>query len=375
MNREHVYYFDYLRIFAMSAVIFMHTAANPLRTGGGLSWRGLNAATSLCFSAVPLFLMMSGYLTLSQDTGGGDYIAGLYKRRLPRLVLPLCFWSVVAILWQSFLSGQWGLSAITGKLYSLLQGPVMTHFWYLYTLIPLFVISPFLSGISRLGGGGRKLLLCLIAFCTAYTAGNEILALWGRGPVAFDFPAKLLEWGAGGHLLSFLLGYLLGSSEKRAPNVLLIAAVSALLALISVGTRVLTEANGQYTQTLQSQSSGLEILLAAGIFLLFKNNLNRKCRACPGLLSSLTGLSLGIYLMHNILLSMFSSAGIVAKNFGDTLLIAILNLTVCFVVLKTVATIKPLCYPAAGISFGTASGQCNWIFTWKNARRREKIVK
>lgn len=356
----------------MSAVIFMHTAANPLRAGGenSFSWNGLNAVTSLSFSAVPLFLMMSGYLTLSQDTSSGEYISGLYKRRLPRLILPLCGWSFVAVLWQSFIAKQWSMSAIIGRLYSIFQAPVMTHFWYLYTLIPIFIISPFLSGITRLTKEGKKLLLCLITLCTAYTACNELLALCGREPLAFDLPSKLLNWGAGGHLLSFLLGYLLGSSKKRVPNLLLFAAISINLALITIGTYVLTVSNGQYTQTLQSQSSGLEIFLAAGIFLLFKNNLNKKSKVLQGLISSLTRLSLAIYLMHNILLSMFSTAGIIAKNFGDTFLITILNLTVCFAVVKTVSTIKPLCYPATGITYETACKHCNWVYTFRKARRR-----
>lgn len=372
MEREHIYYFDHLRIFAMAAVIFMHTAAAPLRAGGenGISWNAINAVTSLAFSAVPLFFMMSGYLTLSQDTGSGEYIAGLFKRRLPRLILPLCFWSFVAVLWQSHISGQWGPAAIAGKLYSAFQGPVMTHFWYLYTLIPLYIISPFLSGVTRLTGKGKTLLLLLIMFCTAFTVCNQLRALWGRGPLTYDLPAKLLDWGAGGHLLSFLLGYLLGSSKIKLPDPLVLAVTAMTLALITAGTHVLTAANGQYTQTLQSQSSGLEILLAAGIFLLFKNHLNKRSKVFPGAVSSLTGLSLGIYLMHNILQSVFSAFGLTAGNFGDVCLITILNLTVCCIVLKTAATIKPLCYPAAGITYKTASAQCNWVFTCQRARRK-----
>ena len=58
-------YFDGLRIFAALCVIFMHTAAGPLRAGVNTDWHLLNVCTSLAFTAVPLFFMMSGYLLMT----------------------------------------------------------------------------------------------------------------------------------------------------------------------------------------------------------------------------------------------------------------------------------------------------------------------
>lgn len=371
MKREHIYYFDYLRIFAMISVIFMHTAATPLRAeaGASLSWKALNVCTSLAFSAVPLFFMMSGYLTLSQDMSGKDYITKLCRRRLPRLLLPLMCWTLLAVLEESLLTGQWTLSAIGGKLISGLHTPVMVHFWYMYTLIPIFIIAPLLSGIAGLDKTGRRFFFGLILLCTAYTACNQILALWGWEGFVLDLPGKLLSWGAGGYLLSFLLGYLLGSGKKRAPASLLLTGPAAVFALIAIGTQILTRANGQYTQTLQKQSSGLEVFLAAGIFLLFKERLNKKSPVFPGLVSTLSQLSLPIYLMHNVLLDiLYLSNGIWARGFKKTCLFTVLNLAVCCVTLKTAATVKPLCYLLTGLTYEEACGSCNWIFTYRRIK-------
>jgi peptidoglycan/LPS O-acetylase OafA/YrhL len=55
-ERKHIYYFDYLRIFALVSVIFMHAASAPLRAGvGGTDWQLTSVFTSLAFTAVPLF--------------------------------------------------------------------------------------------------------------------------------------------------------------------------------------------------------------------------------------------------------------------------------------------------------------------------------
>lgn len=371
MKREHIYYFDYLRIFAMIAVIFMHTAATPLRAelGTSTSWKALNVFTSLAFSAVPLFFMMSGYLNLSQDMSGAEYITKLCKRRIPRLLLPLVSWTLVAVVEQSLLSGQWSPSMIGSKFISGVHAPVMTHFWYMYTLIPMYIIAPLLSGAARLDKMGRRFFFGLILICTAYTACNELLALCGMDAFVLDFPAKLLRWGAGGYLLTFLLGYFLASSKKRVPNSPLLAGAAAVVVLVSVGTHILTEANGQYTQTLQDQSSGLEVFLAAGIFLLFKENLNKQSRIFPVLVSTLSKFSLAIYLMHNVLLdSLYLAYGIWAVNFKITCLFTALNLMVCYMILKTVSTVKPLCYLFTGMTYREACESCNWIFTYRRLR-------
>ena len=94
-ERAHVEYFDWLRIIAALSVIFMHTAAGPLRAGINTSWHLLNVCTSLAFTAVPLFFMMSGYLLMTSRKTAD--ISVLLRHRLPRLVVPLagcgsCFW-------------------------------------------------------------------------------------------------------------------------------------------------------------------------------------------------------------------------------------------------------------------------------------------
>ena len=161
-ERAHVEYFDWLRIIAALSVIFMHTAAGPLRAGINTGWHLLNVCTSLAFTAVPLFFMMSGYLLMTSRKTAD--ISVLLRHRLPRLVVPLAGWTVVAVLWQLFLAHTLTPGAIRAQLVAALNGPVMVHFWYLYTLIALYVLSPILyGGIRTLGKSGRVYLFVLAA--------------------------------------------------------------------------------------------------------------------------------------------------------------------------------------------------------------------
>lgn len=199
-ERPHVDYFDGLRIFAALCVIFMHTAAGPLRAGVNTDWHLLNVCTSLAFTAVPLFFMMSGYLLMTSRKTAD--ISVLLRHRLPRLVVPLAGWTVVAVLWQMFLA---------------------------HTLTP-----------------------------------GAIWAQLVTGPVV--------------------------------------------------------------------------------------------------------ALSMAIYLMHNIFLSMLFSVGVSVHSFGSTVGVTLLAFAACFVVTKTVATIRPLCYLATGKTYAEACRSCNWVYTFRRLR-------
>lgn len=369
MKRQHIYYFDYLRILAMTAVVFMHTAADPLRMGVNTQWQFLNILTSLSFCAVPLFFMMSGYLVLSGDMNTA-YIPKLVRHRIPRLLIPLAGWTVVAVLWQVLLSKNWTLGAVWDKLVYSLHDPVMIHFWYMYTLIAIYVISPVFSGVKRLDTKGKAFIFSLIALCSLYTAVNAVLTLFSAGSISIDLFAKLLGWGAGGHLLTFFLGYILGSTKIRVPNLILILSSAAVLAVITVSTYILTVRGGEYNQLFQGQSSGFEVILAALIFLLFKQNLNKKPKFFGGLVRCLVSLSLPVYMMHNILISMLYSVGAAPKGFFGTVAYTAVVIVICVIVLKTVATVKPICYIATGMTWDEASKSCNWIYTYRNIKNR-----
>ena len=47
-QRKHIWYFDYLRVFAMLCVIFMHVGAGAMRELNGLNWHLPNACCFYC---------------------------------------------------------------------------------------------------------------------------------------------------------------------------------------------------------------------------------------------------------------------------------------------------------------------------------------
>ncbi|MCI8478294.1 MAG: acyltransferase family protein [Oscillospiraceae bacterium] len=346
----------------MFSVIFMHTAAGLLRGAVNMQWWLLNFCTSFAFTAVPLFLMMSGYLVLSSRKTLD--VTFLCKKRLPHLLVPLAGWTVLAILRGLLLEENLTLRTFLSRLVKSFNEPAAVHFWYMYLMIALYVISPILyGGLHSLDRRGHLYVAALLAFVTVQTMLTALLPDRWDKLVAFDLAFKLKIFG--GHLCTFVLGYYLGGLKHKIPNWLLASGALSLWMIISLGTYWLTVQKGEYTSTFQSQSAGFEVALAACIFLLFRQNARPSAffRWVP-----VVPLSLPIYLMHNLLLAAFQTAGHFPRGFFSTVRMTAVNALLCFLAVKTAATIKPLCYLFTGMHYQAACQSCNWVFTYRNIK-------
>ena len=153
----------------------------------------------------------------------------------------------------------------------------------------------------------------------------------------------------------------------------LAAVFCADLALIAFATAHCSEAAGKYNAVFQSQSGGLTVLLAACIFLLFKENCNADTWLRRGLAPT-AALSLGIYLSHNILLSVLAGIGYNGTRFLFTCAKAAAVFAAAALITKTLASIRPLCYVFTGMKYDEACRTCNWQYTANRLRKRKKTA-
>lgn len=371
-EKRHLYYFDYLRFFAMFCVVFMHCAFEGLRipvSEIGMGWHITNALTSLSFCAVPLFFMISGYLLFSSEKTCD--IRYLLTKRLPKLVVPLIAYSALATLVNIYREGNMGIVPFLSAFAIAGTNPVMVHFWFMYTLIGMYLIAPVIyGGITGLSGTGRKYLFSL---CTVILITTTVFIVLPNDIQSY-VPYKIFyDLGFfGGHIVAFVLGYLLGSMKRRVSNVgLILVALWDLLIIIFMTWRV-TLSHGEFTQTYLSQRHGFEVLLAACIFLLAKQNLNRPIKWISETIKPVCALSFPIYLLHNVLLAIWNFA--VGKTLfpispARICLLTLVTVIICYVALKTVATIKPLCYMFTGLSYKSACESANWVYTFRKKSR------
>lgn len=364
MEREHINYLDPIRFFSTVSVVFMHVAAGPLRGEVSPGWHTLNILTALAFAAVPLFFMMSGYLLLT-DEKTADVVT-LLKKRLPRLIVPLATWSVVAVVWNLLSTSSFSVGALVNGLITALHSPQAVHFWYMYTLIALYSLSPLLyGGLNNLNQKGHALVLCV---CLIISVRSMLVAILPDSMDRFlqiDLLDKLQFFG--GHLCTFILGYYLGKTKTKLPRWALAVTVMLLWAVVTVGTWQRTKVTGTFDQTFQSQSAGFEVLLAACLFLLTKQTVSKPSQFLTAM--PVIPLSVGIYMMHNILISVLHRFGVVEQGLWGTLGMTVAVFVICYLTVKTAMTVKPLCYLLTGMPYKTACKTCNWVFTFRKKRK------
>lgn len=137
-------YIHILRVVACMMVVFLHSlpSSNEFITNGydSLFRQGIMILTSPC---VPLFFMITGILILPIEQG----IKTFYEKRISKVLYPLLLWGVVYSILPYFLGMQTYDVAIKELLLSPLIYPSKLGgiLWYLYMLIGLYLIIPFLS--------------------------------------------------------------------------------------------------------------------------------------------------------------------------------------------------------------------------------------
>lgn len=360
-TRHH--YMDYLRILSMFCVIMMHAAARTLRAGITPAWHVYNVVVSFSFIAVPVFFMLSGALQISSARSAS--VGFLLRRRLPKLLVPLIAWSLVFLattyVTPDGWSASWDPAGFLRQALLIPHDAVTTHLWFMYYLIPMVLLVPFLKAMTEhLQRAALNYLVALWGICAVL---KTVVSFLPDSAKPYFQPGLLLKVDFLQGLLGyFLIGYLLHRSQRRVPNGLLVALIVADLAAISVGTYYLTSRSGTFDQRFQSQYGVFTALLAFSVFLLFKQNLRRA--VLPRVTAWLSSASFGVYLMHNIFISLLSRLGLTLSTawlFVLTSLVSLAGITL-------LSSVKPLCYLFTGLSYSEASKSCNLRF-WAAALR------
>lgn len=130
---------DRLRNFSTVLVITVHAAASIAQTDmnyNSSEWWASAWWNALGRPAVPLFIMLSGYLLLSKDYPLGAFM----KKRFVRVFVPSLFWMLV-YMWYDYHAHPRPFTLLIG-LRSLVQGPVYFHLWFIYLILALYLLYP-----------------------------------------------------------------------------------------------------------------------------------------------------------------------------------------------------------------------------------------
>jgi len=158
---------DLIRTIAILMVIILHAAIETdpivaqMTQASVWHWWTENIYNSLARPCIPLFVMLSGSLLLQPSKI--EPLGEFFRKRFNRIGLPFLFWGTAYFAWR-FLVNHEALSS-SSILQGILTGPYY-HFWFLYALVGLYLITP--------------ILRVIVAYADRKTLGYFIL-LWFLG--------------------------------------------------------------------------------------------------------------------------------------------------------------------------------------------------
>lgn len=151
--------YDAIRLFAVVAIVVLHSAANgvnrlPL---GSADWWLANLLDSAARAGVPLFLMLTGALLLNRPP---EPFRQFYRRRWQRLGVPLLCWSAFYLLWSALKAKvKQQPYTITDAINALIAGTPYFHLWFIFMLAGIYLLLPALRLLWQPLGSKAKLSL------------------------------------------------------------------------------------------------------------------------------------------------------------------------------------------------------------------------
>ena len=249
--------------------------------------------------------MVSGVLLL--DTQRQESARAFYRRRLHRLAVPICVWTVFYLalrIWrdQEDLGAQQIVSAI-------LQGRPYAHLWYLYMVPGLYLVTPALRRLIQVSTPRQRMSLIVVITLAADAYHLANVQFWGIPSSIFFMFIPFMGY--------YLLGHELLLHPPKFRAKVLVGAVLVASAYLALLARPFMAFKGQQYNTFFLCFFGPPVALIA--ILVFVTSARH--RRAQGDMSQLdrffarvAPLTLGIYVIH---VAVLETLGTLAGGGGE----------------------------------------------------------
>ena len=257
--------------------------------------------------SVPCFFMISGYLLLGRE----ESVLKILKRVLCFSIV-LLFWTFVYYIFNNYITQQaWNLKQF-------FRTPAEAHLWYLYEIIPLYLmLIPFQKIFKKLSIKTIKIMAIIIGIIFVYAYTNQI-----------DVNIQYLCFFVSGHFISRIVNVL----HLKQRDCLVIFLICNIINIIYGLMKTL--ALNRYAAIVTQYRNPLIVLGSISFFVYIiqyqDGNIQLSDRLLK-LVKTCGSCSFGVYLIHIIFLDVYK------QNFAATYFsayIAVPILTLLFTVLS-----------------------------------------
>jgi surface polysaccharide O-acyltransferase-like enzyme len=301
MGKKNLDWISNLRAMSTISVVLLHVAAlyagnytiNPNDRSWWIIADIIDGFVRFC---VPVFVMISGFLWLS----GTETATIFYKKKTLRLIGPFLFWSFICYLFNIFyMKYQSSNVHIFEDFYHQFRSNSLCfHFWYVYMLIGLFLITPvfqvWIKNVNK-----KEVKTFLIVWICVLIYENTIF-----DSIRIGIELQMFYGYIGYLVLGYYLGNHIHLSPKKEKNIGKFLFLGGVIITI-VGTYIVSTAAKQFYVKFYEYLTINVLIASIGIFMWFKN-IEIKNTYVIIARNSISKYGYGIYLCHVMVLNSFT---------------------------------------------------------------------
>lgn len=297
MQESRIFYLDLLRIISTLGIMILHLSSQYWYVVDPLSfeWKIFNVYDSCTRWAVPVFVMISGYLFLNKQSS--DSIEKIHKKNVLRIITCFCFWSLLYSVIYFFVMHYDAETVMVNFIKG--QG----FMWFLYMIVGIYLIIPFLRKIIESEKLMKYFLILSFIFSIFLPQMINIVGLLNTDyqEIFNEIYNKIDLKFVCGYVFYFVLGYFLGiiqiSRKKRfAVYILGLFGFIGTVLVSDLLTNITGKANGMFYDNF---SFGI-MLESISIFVFAKYCFSRFCtnHLMSNTIVVLSNVSFGAFLLH-----------------------------------------------------------------------------
>lgn len=295
VQENRVIFFDVLNVLAALGVVFLHCNGIVHNFRPTAAWYQALAVEAALYWPVPVFFMLSGATLMGYRQ---RYTTETFlKKRLFRAVIPFVVWSLIHAVLKRMDPFHIGLQEFLNRF---LSTSFESVYWFFVPLFAVYLAMPVLSLLKD----QRKLLWYMVG-CT-FLLTSVLPPVLGYCGIHWNESLSMVTMG--GYLLYVVLGYLLSTQEVSGKLRRLLYGLGIGSILLRYGMTVyLSLRDGAINKTFFGYTQYHAVFLAVAVFLFFRYDAGaaaiEKRPKVAFALKTLSGCSLGVYLMHTLIMA------------------------------------------------------------------------
>lgn len=308
MEKKRILYLDYMRVTALFAVILLHVSVIdwskfPINS---FNWQVFNAFDGLVRFCVPVFVMISGVFFLDKDRD--ITLKKLFSHNILRIATAFVFWSVLYAVVCTIVEEN---NMIDGSVIKYFIASVIYghyHMWFLFTIVGLYLITPFLRKITA----DKKLTEYFIVLSVIFANLPKILVfIPALDEVAGKILYKTNMFFVLGYAGYFVLGHYLHTYEIKREHKLIAYALGTVSVIATIaGNSYMSLKAGIAQEAFFDYMMPTVLFSSVMVFLLFKDRADSFEKGNKSVIVSMSKLTFGMYLIHDLFIIAFKNMGL-----------------------------------------------------------------